>query len=64
VNIHGVDHIRLQFDDLILQYRTSTGWQVSRGGHVVIQYASWEEAWDSLTTPERVRCIVFTNQLR
>jgi len=62
MNVHA-KYIRLQFDDFILS-KNNTGWQVSRGGHVAIKDASWEEAWAVLTTGERVRCIVFANQLR
>lgn len=62
MNVHA-KYIRLQFDDLILSMNSS-GWQVSRGGHVVVKDATWEQAFDALTTGERVRCIVFANQLR
>jgi len=63
VKIHA-DHVRLQFDDFILQYHTSTGWMLSRSGHVIIQYGSWDDVWKAMTTGERVRAIVFANQLR
>jgi hypothetical protein len=57
-------HIRLQFDDFILAYHESSGWSVSRGGKMIVYAATWERAWDAMTTGEHVRAIVFANQLR
>jgi hypothetical protein len=57
-------HIRLQFDDLILAYHESSGWSLSRGGHMIVYATEWERVWDRLTTHERSRCITFANQLR
>lgn len=62
--------IRLQFDGLELHFdrdfgwSKKTGWSVKRDDSFVVSMVSWEEAWAALTTAERVRCIVFTNQLR
>jgi hypothetical protein len=56
-------YIKLQFDDFVIQ-RSTSGWSVFRGDTCIVYGRTWEEAFDSLTTGERVRAIVFANSLR
>jgi hypothetical protein len=66
----NANKIRLQFDGLELHFdrdfgwSKKTGWSVKRDDFFVVSMVSWEEAWSVLTTAERVRCIVFANNLR
>jgi len=63
------DYIKLQFDDFEMVFHRAfgifreTGWTVFRGAECVVRFVSWEKAFDSLTTAERVRCIAFANQM-
>jgi hypothetical protein len=64
------DKIRLQFDDFALHFdrnygwSKATGWSLMRDKSFVLSFVTWEEAWAAMTTGERVRCIVFANQMR
>jgi hypothetical protein len=55
--------IRLVFDDFELR-RDYGEWTVWRGGLPRFRTQKWEEAFDSLTTAERVRLTVFANSLK
>jgi hypothetical protein len=55
--------IRLVFDDFELR-RDYGEWTVWRGGLPRFRTVIWEEAFDSLTTAERVRLTVFANSLK
>ncbi len=66
----NADKIRLQFDNFTLHFdrnfgwSKATGWSLFRDGSTVLSFVTFDEVWSAMTTGERVRCIVFANNLR
>jgi hypothetical protein len=66
----NANKIRLEFDGFGLHFDRDygwskvTGWSLIRDGSFVLSFKTWEEVWAAMTTKERVRCIVFANQIR
>lgn len=64
------DTVRLQFDDFSLHYDSNygstkqTGWSLYREGRTVLSFVTWDVLWATMSTGERVRCIVFGNRMR
>lgn len=70
MEIHHTNKIRLQFDGFALHFDRDygwskvTGWSLVRDYSFVLSFVTWEEVWAAMTTQERVRCVVFANQLK
>lgn len=62
IDLHFYDETQTQ--GFSITFRRGKGWSVWRDLESVVSNVSWEEAFDSLTTGERVRCTVFANNLR